>query len=237
MEQRTLCVQGGGEIPCHFSTLTTTIYHWSDLAQCLEKYEAATMKRRGGRMDPLEPSERQLSAERRRVLRYPGVVAWFTAYKMELFYKHVLRYEDGQGVFEWGSGGIMHLHSINFGPCMPRVDPAAAGMQQPDVRTADVAARFAEMHEEYLTDWSLAKAEKWTFHEVDNSTARLARPGSPHGFRIRRIRRLGSYRYFREMCSSSDTGHRLRCWRLHRCFRPACCCRRRGFPACVSYGR
>ena len=179
MEQRTLCVQGGGEIPCHFSTLTTAIYHWSDLAQCLEKYEAATMKRRGGRMDPLEPSERQLSAERRRVLRYPGVVAWFTAYKMELFYKHVLRYEDGQGVFEWGSGGIMHLHSINFGSCMPRVDPAAAGMQQPDVRTADVAARFAEMHEEYLTDWSLAKAEKWTFHEVDNSTARLARPGSP----------------------------------------------------------
>ena len=179
MQQRTLCVQGGGEIPCHFSTLTTAIYHWSDLAECLEKYEAATTQRRDGRMDPLEPSERQLSAERRRVLRYPGVVAWFTAYKMELFYKHVLRYEDGQGVFEWGSGGIMHLHSINFGSCMPRVDPAAAGMQQPDVRTADVAARFAEMHEEYLTDWSLAKAEKWTFHEVDNSTARLARPGSP----------------------------------------------------------
>lgn len=137
------------------------------------------MTRRGGRSDPLEPSEKQLSPERRRVLRYPGVVAWFTAYKMELFYKHVLRYEDGQGVFEWGSGGIMHLHSINFGSCMPRVDPAAAGMQQPDVTTADIASRFAETHEEYLTDWSLAKAEKWTFQEVDNNAARLARPGSP----------------------------------------------------------
>ena len=34
---------------------------------------------------------------------------------MELFYKHVLKYEDGEGVFEWGAGGIMHLHSINFG--------------------------------------------------------------------------------------------------------------------------
>ena len=112
MKERTLCVQGGGEIPCHFTTLTTAIYHWSDLAKCLENYETATVTHRGGRSDPLEPSEKQLS----------------TAYKMELFYKHVLRYEDGQGVFEWGSGGIMHLHSINFGSCMPRVDPAAAGM-------------------------------------------------------------------------------------------------------------
>ena len=179
MKERTLCVQGGGEIPCHFTTLTTAIYHWSDLAKCLENYETASVTRRGGRSDPLEPSEKQLSPERRRVLRYPGVVAWFTAYKMELFYKHVLRYEDGQGVFEWGSGGIMHLHSINFGSCMPRVDPAAAGMQQPDVKTADIASRFAETHEEYLTDWSLAKAEKWTFQEVDNNAARLARPGSP----------------------------------------------------------
>ena len=51
---------------------------------------------------------------------------------MELFYGHVLRYEDGQGVFEWGAGGIMHVHSINVGSCMPRVDPTAAGMQRPD---------------------------------------------------------------------------------------------------------
>ena len=163
MKERTLCVQGGGEIPCHFTTLTTAIYRWSDLAKCLENYETATVTRRGGRSDPLEPSEKQLSPERRRVLRFPGVVAWFTAYKMELFYKYVLRYEDGQGVFEWGSGGIMHLHSINFGSCMPRVDPAAAGMQQPDVTTAGIASRLAETHEEYLTDWSLAKAQKWTF--------------------------------------------------------------------------
>ena len=179
VEQRSLCVQGGGEIPCHFSTLTTAIYHWDDLGKCLEKYENAVKSRRGGRSDPLEPSERKLSDERRRVLRYPGVVAWFTGYKMELFYKHVLRYEDGQGVFEWGAGGIMHLHSINVGSCMPRVDPTAAGMQRPDATTAAIAARFAESHEEYLTDWSLGKTEKWTFHEVDAVPARFRAVGSP----------------------------------------------------------
>ena len=176
LEQRSLC---GGEIPCHFTTLTTAIYHWDDLATCLQKYETAVRSHRGGRSDPLEPSERQLSEEQRRVLRYPGVVAWFTAYKMELFYKHVLRYEDGQGVFEWGAGGIMHLHSINVGSCMPRVDPTAAGMQRPDATTARIAARFAETHEEYLTDWSLGKHEKWTFNEVDSVPARFRLVGSP----------------------------------------------------------
>ena len=179
VEQRSLCVQGGGEIPCHFTTLTTAIYHWDDLATCLQKYETAVRSHRGGRSDPLEPSEIQLSEERRRVLRYPGVVAWFTAYKMELFYKHVLCYEDGQGVFEWGAGGIMHLHSINVGSCMPRVDPTAAGMQRPDATTARIAARFAETHEEYLTDWSLGKHEKWTFNEVDSVPARFRQVGSP----------------------------------------------------------
>ena len=66
-------------------------------------------------------------------------------------------------MFEWGAGGIMHLHSINFGSRMPRVDPTAAGMQQPDEKTAEISAQFAEMHEEYLTDWSFAKAEKKFF--------------------------------------------------------------------------
>ena len=62
---------------------------------------------------------------------------------------------------------------------MPRVDPTAAGMQRPDAATAAVAARFAEIHEEYLTDWSLGKNEKWTFHEVDAVPARLRQVASP----------------------------------------------------------
>ena len=103
------CLQAGGEIPCHFTTLTTAIYHWQDLAQILQKYDVAVTRRRHGRSDPLEPAERKLSLDRRLVLKYPGVVAWYTGYKMELFYKHVLKYEDGEGVFEWGAGGIMHL--------------------------------------------------------------------------------------------------------------------------------
>eukprot|EP00435_Cladocopium_sp_Y103_P012057 s75_g3.t1 len=170
---------GGGEIPCHFTTLTTAIYHWQDLAACLETYENAVLVRRHGRRDPLEPSERNLDPHRRRVLRYPGVVAWFTGYKMELFYKYVLQYEDGQGIFEWGAGGIMHLHSINFGSQMPRIDPTAPEMEFPNEKSMQVAQQFAAVHEEYLTDWSLGKAEKWSFQEVENGVARRTRCASP----------------------------------------------------------
>ena len=172
-------IKSGGEIPCHFTTLTTAIYHWQDLAKILERYEAAVTQRRHGRSDPLEPSERKLSVERRRVLKYPGVVAWFTGYKMELFYKHVLKYEDGEGVFEWGAGGIMHLHSINFGSQMPRVDPAQDEWRIPCVESICTAEKFAQVHEEYVTDWSFSKAEKWSQQDIENAPARRTKGGSP----------------------------------------------------------
>ena len=98
---------------------------------------------------------------------------------MELFYKHVLKYEDGQGVFEWGAGGIMHLHSINFGSQMPRVDPAQAEWRLPCLQSIRTAEEFAAVHEEYLTDWSLGKAEKWSEQDVENAPARWTGSISP----------------------------------------------------------
>ena len=228
LESRTQRLSAGGEIPCHFSTLTTAIYHWQDLASVLQKYDNAVRQRRGGRSDPSEVPERSLSAARQLVLRYPGVVAWFTAYKIELFYKYVLQYEDGQGVFEWGAGGIMHLHSINFGSRMPRIDPESSKLELADAEQAAVAAEFAEVHEEYLTDWSLGKAEKWSF-KGDRECGRA--PRSPrftcaHRFRIGRFGghgcRCGASRVFSEAfckwnCGGSGFG--ARCFWTARCGR------------------
>ena len=179
LQQAVSRMKAGGEIPCHFTTLTTAIYHWQDLAKILEKYDVAVTQRRQGRSDPLEPSERKLSVERRRVLKFPGVVAWFTGYKMELFYKHVLKYEDGEGVFEWGAGGIMHLHSINFGAQMPRVDPGQDEWRLPCEESVRMAQEFARVHEEYVMGWSMSKAEKWTEQDIENAAARGTGAASP----------------------------------------------------------
>ena len=50
-------LEQGGCIPAHFTTLTTAIYHWADLAAVLEEYERRTTALRQGRRDPPEPGE------------------------------------------------------------------------------------------------------------------------------------------------------------------------------------
>ena len=169
------CLQAGGEIPCHFTTLTTAIYHWQDLAQILQKYDAAR--------DLATPwSLRPTRAGRKKAV--PGQtlgveISRGGSYKMELFYKHVLKYEDGEGVFEWGAGGIMHLHSINFGAQMPRVDPAREEWRLPSAESVRTAEEFARVHEEYVTDFSFGKAEKWSQQDIENAPARKTATDSP----------------------------------------------------------
>ena len=165
----------GGSTPCHFTTLTTAIYQWQDLAQILETYEKETLAKRKGRNDPLEPSEARLDPHMRRVLQYPGVVAWYTCYKLELFYMHVMQYDDKFGIFEWGAGGIHHMHSANWGKHMPRYTPGK--FEIASVGDMEQAALFAKVHEEYITEWNINKAEKWTVRSVDNNLARCSSTG------------------------------------------------------------
>ena len=62
-------VEQGGSLPTHFVTLTTAIYQWADLARVLEEYEDFTSRQRQGRMDPAEPGEDKLPAQKRRAQR------------------------------------------------------------------------------------------------------------------------------------------------------------------------
>lgn len=70
-------------------TLTTAIYHWADLRQWLREYEERTTELTGGRRDPREPGEDKVPDDKRRVLRYPGTVAWVCAMKLELLVHYV----------------------------------------------------------------------------------------------------------------------------------------------------
>ena len=69
---------------------------------------------RHGRKDPPEPGEDTLPDKKRLVQQYPGVVAWFCALKLELHASYVYAYDDEYSVYEWGVGGIVHLHLIGF---------------------------------------------------------------------------------------------------------------------------
>ena len=69
------CARHHGEIPVHFITLTTAIFHWADLAKLLREYEERSTALREGRRDPLEPVEERIPENKRRVLHYIGVAA------------------------------------------------------------------------------------------------------------------------------------------------------------------
>ena len=153
------CVEQGGEIPVHFITLTTAIYHWRDLANVLREYEKFTTACRGGRRDPFEPGEEQVAEEKRRVQIYTGVVAWFCAMKLELITRYVMESDDHFGVFEWGSGGIVHVHLLRWLSGRGRYDTAAASV--PSQRRRSDGLDLASCHQDELAEWDLSCPEKF----------------------------------------------------------------------------
>ena len=153
-------MQQGGCIPAHFTTLTTAIYHWADLAAVLEEYERCTTAHRHGRSDPPEPGESALPANKRRVLQYSGVVAWYCALKLELYASYVLAYGDIFGVYEWGAGGIVHMHLLGwFFPGRGRYDCHEG--EVPARQRREDAQAMAWQHGAEISEWNLARKDCW----------------------------------------------------------------------------
>eukprot|EP00435_Cladocopium_sp_Y103_P048649 s92_g14.t1 len=171
----------GGEIPCLFTTLTTAICHWQDLAACLETYENAVLLRRHGRRDPLEPSERRT---------WTRIVAGCCDIRVWLHGLPATRWSCSTGMccntkMDKESSSGARVASCT---CIPLTSGPRCHTLIPQLQTRDgvpneesmhVAQQFAAVHEEYLTNWSLGKAEKWSFQEVENGVARRARCSSP----------------------------------------------------------
>ena len=153
------CVEQGGEIPVHFITLTTAIYHWADLANVLREYEESTTACRGGRRDPLEPGESSIPEAKRRVLNYTGVVAWFCALKLELTTRYVMESDDLFAVFEWGAGGIVHVHMLRWLEGHGRYDGAPTGV--PEQRRRSDALTLAWEHQGELCEWDIGCPERF----------------------------------------------------------------------------
>ena len=62
----------------------------------------------------LSSKKDEVADAKRRVLQYPGVVAWYCALKLELYASYVLAYDDIFAVYEWGAGGIVHMHLLGW---------------------------------------------------------------------------------------------------------------------------
>ena len=97
--------------------------------------------------------------EKRRVLNYTGVVAWYCALRLELMVHYVLACDDVFGVFEWGAGGIVHMHLLRWLGGCGRYDSARAAV--PQERRRRDALDLAGPHEQELAEWDLFCPEKF----------------------------------------------------------------------------
>ena len=100
-----------------------------------------------------------MAEERRKVLNYTGVVAWFCSLKLELTTRYVMQSDDEFGVFEWGAGGIVHLHLLRWLHGRARYDKAAATV--PQQRRRRDALELASEHQDELCEWDLCCPEKF----------------------------------------------------------------------------
>ena len=122
-------VERTGEVPCLFGTLTSQRYQWNQLIEMI-----ATVERE---KNPELPQVSQLSKGKRRELvnKYPLIVAWYAALRLELVLKTVVvpifNASAYAAVFEWSpTGGMLHLHYILWKRGSPRFDLRAEELIQ-----------------------------------------------------------------------------------------------------------
>ena len=124
-----------GDVPCIFGTLTSQRYQWDEVIRLIAEVEGI-------------PDRRTLGKGKRRALvnKYPLLVSWYCAVRLELTLKAVVVPYLGasayMGVFEWSpTGGMLHLHYVAWVPGAPRFDLRAEFLQQraKDLRRAGVA--------------------------------------------------------------------------------------------------
>ena len=90
-----------GRIPCYWSTLTTAPFRSSLFPYYINGHH---------------DTPKDVKTRRQLAIENPHIVAFFSALHLELVLKYVMQnlldLDDFYCVFEWGSGGVLHLHCI-----------------------------------------------------------------------------------------------------------------------------
>ena len=164
-----------GDVPCLFGTLTTQRYHWDQLIGIIAQVERD--------MDPNFPEVASLSKSKRRELvnKYPLVVAWFCALRLEMVLKTVVvpifQATTYAAVFEWSpTGGMVHLHYIIWKRDSPRFDRRSEDLvarakvlqKQGLIAAAEVKCDITDVLDyfsEYINEWNPNKDEAGKFFE------------------------------------------------------------------------
>ena len=158
------CAMAGGDVPVHFVTLTCAIFRWQDLKKVLADYDMQS-KAIMNIDDPAFTVDGDETDHKTLVQQYGAIVAYFCAMKLELLVKHVLAADDYFGVYEWGAGGILHLHLLRWLNGRGRCDTMDGNV--PKAALHRMAGMLAVGHLSDLSEWDLLAPEKWNAEIYD----------------------------------------------------------------------
>ena len=104
-------------------------------------------------------------------------MAWYCALKLHLYASYVLSYDDIFGVYEWGSGGIVHLHLLGWRyPGLGRYDCHEG--EVPARQRREDAKAMAWQHGAGISEWNLARKDTGgTKDDLDANLTEMQEPG------------------------------------------------------------
>ena len=79
----------------------------------------------------------------------------------------MLRSDDFFGVFEWGAGGIVHIHLLRWMAGRGRYDYMVGSV--PDQRRRRDACELAQEHQAEIAEWDLLRPEKFKRRDYDEN--------------------------------------------------------------------
>ncbi len=159
-----------GRIPAYFITFTTAIYKWDGLSRLIRQYtkpEAPWPVPIGDGEGEDRSAEDKARRKMQEAIDNPAIVEWYCSLKLELMLHLARRVldavdEDGGGnkddywaSYEWGAGGIVHLHVLLWKSGSKRIEkvvrPDACGNVPMHEDDAILETEAANLLGEYYT--------------------------------------------------------------------------------------
>ena len=157
-----------GVIPCYWATLTTAPFRSSVISYYINGHH---------------DTEKDVRVRRKLAIKNPNIVAFFSALRLELILKYLmvdmLELKDYYCVFEWGSGGVLHLHCILWNFNSQYLDNWDLKQREDKQRTSKIKMKLiAVFFNVHVSEWNLGKEEDGSWKNMPADTDDAPHPAS-----------------------------------------------------------
>ena len=157
-----------GVIPCYWATLTTAPFRTSLIPYYINGNHE---------------TDKDVRKRRHLAIQNPNIVAFFSALRLELILKYLmvdmLELEDYYCVFEWGSGGVLHLHCILWNFQSQYLDTWDLEEKEEKKTFSKRKLRLiADFFNTHVSEWNLGKEADGSWTKIPENVDNAPHPAS-----------------------------------------------------------